>query len=259
MIFNTEYKYEIPKGDLKNPIMMIGWPGIALVGKIAITTIIESLNAKEYIEIEYYDFPPKSIIEKGTMNLPTAKIYHKSGEEYDFFLLTADFQPQTSEGIYDFSKNICELMKDITNNNMQMYISTGALVPEALPETVKVHVSGTNPNIVEKFLKLENTKLMEGGFIAGANGILPTYAGNKGYAPGVCLLAETIPVPMLNADPKASKALVKILKEYFSLSDVTFEELDKQIKDLNKVISSIKSQVVKGFRKEKPIDESYFR
>lgn len=259
MIFNTEYKFDIPKSDIKNPIMLIGWPGIALVGKVAITTIIASINAKSYIKIEYNDFPPKSIVEKGNMKLPTADIYYKSGEEHDFFFLTADFQPQTADGIYEFSKNLCELMKSITNDSIQMYISTGALIPEAIPEIVNVHISGTDPNIVKDFLKLENTKLMEGGIIAGANGILPAYAGVKGYAPGVCLLAETVPVPMLNADPKASRALVSTIKDYFSLSEVTFEELDKQVIDLEKLISSLKSRVVSDFGKKKAVDESYFR
>jgi len=259
MIFNTEYKFEITRSDIKNPVMLIGWPGIALVGKIAITTIIESIKAKSYIKIEYNDFPPKSIIEKGNMKLPTANIYYKSGEDHDFFFLTADFQPQTADGIYEFSKNLCELMKNITNNSMQMYISTGALVPEVIPEIVNIYISGTDPNIVESFLKIENTKVMEGGIIAGANGILPTYAGVKGYAPGVCLLAETVPVPMLNADPKASRALVTTIKEYFSLSDVSYEELDKQVVDLEKMISSLKSRVVSDFGKKKTGDESYFR
>lgn len=259
MIFNTEYKFEILKSDITNPFMLIGWPGIALVGKIAITTIQKSLKAKQFIKIEYDDFPPKSVVDKGEMKLPTANIYFKSNNDIDLFLFTADFQPQTADGIYEFSKNLCELMKGITDNKMQMYISTGALVPEAIPESVKVHVSGTDRKIVEKFLKLKNTKLMESGIIAGANGILPAYAGLKGYAPGICLLAETVPVPMLHADPKASRALVSTIKDYFSLSEVTFEELDKQVNDLEKMISSIKSRVVSDFRKEKPGDESYFR
>lgn len=259
MIFNTEYKFEILKSDITNPFMLIGWPGIALVGKIAITTIQKSLKAKQFIKIEYDDFPPKSIVDKGEMKLPTANIYFKSNNDIDLFLFTADFQPQTADGIYEFSKNLCELMKSITDNKMQMYISTGALVPEAIPESVKVYVSGTDRKIVEKFLKLKNTKLMESGIIAGANGILPAYAGLKGYAPGICLLAETVPVPMLNADPKASRALVSTIKDYFSLSEVTFEELDKQVNELEKMISSIKSRVVGDFRKDKPKDESYFR
>ena len=259
MIFDIEELFEVPKSDINNPIMLIGWPGIALVGKVAIDAIKNSLNAELFRKIEFDDFPPKAIIDNGSMKMPKAEIYYKPGDDNDLFLFTADFQPQTSQGIYEFSENLCELMKELTNDSMQMYISTGALVPEAMPEIVKVHVSGTHSEIVDSFLKLENTQLMEGGIIAGANGILPLYAGVKGYAPGVCLLAETIPVPMLQTDPKASRALVQVLKDYLSLSEVSLEDLDKKVVELEKMISKIKSRVVKDFTQEGKGDDSYFR
>ncbi|TFG22685.1 MAG: hypothetical protein EU529_09830 [Promethearchaeota archaeon] len=102
--------------------------------------------------------------------------------------------------------------------------------------------------------------MMDGGIIAGANGILPAYAGAKGFAPGICLLAETIPLPMMSLDPRASKALVKILKEYFKI-DMAFEELDKKIKEMQGVFDSFKKQAdyfMKGAQEDQGPD-SYFR
>lgn len=259
MVFDIDEIFNVPISDINNPIMLVGWPGIALVGKIAIETIKDSLEAELFRKIEYDDFPPKAIINQGNMLIPSAEIYYKPGDDNDLFLLTADFQPQTSQGIYDFCENLCEMMREITNGGMQMYISTGALVPEAIPEEVKVFVSGTDPDIVDGFLKIDNTKIMEGGIIAGMNGILPVYAGTKDYAPGICLLAEIIPVPMLPTDPKASKALVQVLKDYLNLAGISFEALDKKVNELEKIISSIKSRVVQDFGKQGEGDNSYFR
>jgi len=101
---------------------------------------------------------------------------------------------------------------------------------------------------------------MDGGIIAGANGILPAWAGAKGFAPGVCLLAETIPLPMMSLDPRASKALVSILKEHFKI-DMSFDELDKKIDEMQSVFDSFKKQAdyfMKGTEQDKG-DDSYFR
>jgi proteasome assembly chaperone (PAC2) family protein len=243
--FNVTRKFELNTDDLNNPIVLIGWPGIALVAKLAITSIKDSIGAEEFLDIEYFDFPPKSSVEKGKLEIPSAKVYYKSRKqekEQDFFILSANYQPQSPQ------------------SKIKMYISTGAMVIDRVIGTSLVHVCGTDQEVVDSFLKHENTKLMEGGVIAGANGILPAWAGNKGYAPGVCLLAETLPLPMMTLDPRASKALVAILKDYFNIN-MNFEELNKQIEEMEHVIDSYKKQAehfMKGSRDDRGSD-SYFR
>ena len=263
MNFNVTRKFELNTDDLNNPIVLIGWPGIALVAKLAITSIKDSIGAEEFLDIEYFDFPPKSNVEKGKLEIPSAKVYYKSRKqekEQDFFILTANYQPQTSQGVFDFSQKFCEEMDKLTDSKIKMYISTGAMVIDRVVGTSLVHVCGTDQEVVDSFLKYEDTKLMEGGVIAGANGILPAWAGNKGYAPGVCLLAETLPLPMMALDPRASKALVAILKDYFNIK-MNFDELDKQIEEMEHVIDSYKKQAehfMKGPRDDSGSD-SYFR
>ena len=217
MFFNIEKKFDLDKASLNSPIVLIGWPGIALVGKLAISSIKDALKAELFLNIEFFDFPPKSTVEEGLLEIPTAKVYYKSRKQNDFFILTADFQPQSAEGVFEFTKKFCEVMDDLTGGNLEMYVSTGALVSDKVFNEPKVHVCCTDKSIIESFLKFNNTTIMEGGIIAGANGILPAWAGSRGFAPGVCLLAETLPLPMMSLDPKASKALVKLLKEYFNI------------------------------------------
>jgi proteasome assembly chaperone (PAC2) family protein len=151
-------------------------------------------------------------------------------------------------------------MDKITNSKIKMYISAGAMVIERVIDKPLIHICGTDENIVESFLKLKNTTLMEAGVIAGANGILPAWAGQKGYAPGVCLLAETLPLPMMTLDPRASKALVVLLMEYFNI-EMSFDELNKQIEEMEQVIDSYKrqaNQFMKGPQDDRSSD-SYFR
>ena len=262
MKINISKKFELNPDDLNDPIVLIGWPGIALVAKLAITSIRDSIEAKEFLNIEYFDFPPKSNVEKGKLEIPSAKVYYKSRNQKnksDLFIFTANYQPQTSQGVFDFSQKFCEEMDKITNSKIKMYISAGAMVTERIRDAPSIHVCGTDQEVIDSFLKFENTTLMEGGVIAGANGILPAWAGQKGFAPGVCLLAETLPLPMMTLDPRASKALVVLLMEHLDI-EMNFDELNKQIEEMEQIIDSYKKQAnqfMKG--PQGPQDDSYFR
>jgi proteasome assembly chaperone (PAC2) family protein len=260
---NIEKKFDLPIENLNEPIVLIGWPGIALVAKLAINSIKDSIEAQEFLNIEFFDFPAKSNVEKGNLEIPTAKVYYKSRKDEkknDLFILTANYQPQSPQGVFEFSKNFCEEMDKLTGGKIQLYLSTGAMIKDVVRDKPLIHVCGTDENMIQSFLKYEDTTLMEGGIIAGANGILPAYAGNKGFAPGVCLLAETLPLPMMRLDPRSSKALVQLLKDYFSI-EMDFSKLDEQIKEMENIMDSFKKQAdqfMKGIREEGGPD-SYFR
>jgi proteasome assembly chaperone (PAC2) family protein len=263
MYIDIEKKFDLEVENIKNPVVLIGWPGQALVAKLAITSIKDSIKAEEFLNIQYFDFPPKSIVEKGSLELPNAKLYYKSSEKengHDFFILTATFQPQSAEGVFEFSKVFCEEMDKITGGKIKMYVSTGAMISDVVHDDPLVYVCGTNQDLVQSFLDFNNTKLYDGGTISGANGILPAYAGEKNFAPGVCLLAEILPLPMVTLDPRSSKALVSLLKEYFSI-DMDFSKLNEKIKEMEHVFESFKKQAdlfMKSSKDDKGVD-SYFR
>ena len=263
MYFSIEKKFDIEIEKIKNPIAMIGFPGIALVAKLAITSIKDSIDAKEFLNIQYFDFPAKSVVEGGELQIPSAQVYYKPTEKEDgndFFILTATYQPQTPEGVYEFSKIFCEEMDKITGGKIKMYLSTGAMITDIVQDSPSVYICGTDKSLVDSFLEFDNTKLYEGGYISGANGIIPAYAGANNFAPGVCLLAETLPLPMMTLDPRSSKALVSLLKEYFSI-EMDFSTLNEKIKEMESVFESFKQQAdqfMKSPRDDKGTD-SYFR
>lgn len=263
MYIHIEKKFELEKEEIRNPVVLIGWPGIALVAKLAITSIQESINAKEFLNIHYFDFPAKAVVEKGALEIPIATVYYKGTEKEDgndFFILTGTYQPQSPQGVFEFCKIFCEEMQKITGDKIKMYLSTGAMISEIAHDTPAVYVCGTDQSLVESFLKWDNTKLYEGGYISGANGILPAWAGAKGYAPGICILAETLPLPMMTLDPRSSKALVTILKEYFSI-DMDFSKLNEKIKEMEQIFESFKKQADEFMRvpREDKGTDSYFR
>jgi len=264
MYFNFEKKIDLNPKDLNDPVVLIGFPGIALVSKLAISSIKDAIGAELFLDIDCFDFPPKSKVENGSLEIPTAQVFYKSSEsmnqDNDIFILTADYQPQTPEGVFEFSKIFCEEMDKFTGSKIKMYISSGALVTDKVNDTPQVHICGTHPDLVESFLKQENTQLMDSGVIAGANGILPAWAGSKGFAPGICLLAETLPLPMMSLDPRASKALVELLKNYFTI-DMDFSEIDKKIEEMETIFDSFRQQADRYMQEpdSNSDSDSYFR
>ncbi len=258
MYINFLQEFEINPEELNNPIVLIGWPGIALVGKIALTAIRDSIDSQLFLKIQFFDFPPKSSVEDGSLEIPMAKLYYKARQEGDLLILTADYQPKSSEGVFEFSQKFCEKLDELTNGNIKSYISMGAMISEDQNESM-IHVSGTDEDTVNQFLKFENTKKMEKGVIAGANGILPAWAGNNGYAPGICLLSETMPLQMINLDPRASKSLVTLLKDYLNI-DMDYSELDKKIEEMEDMIDKFKQKTDTFMRPpQKKQSDSYFR
>ncbi len=266
MYFNFEEKFQINQNDLKDPIMLIGWPGIAFISKLAIMTIKDSVNADLFLDIEYFDFPPKAVVgENGSLEIPSAKVYYqsndKTNQKNDIFILTAEYQPLSAKGVFEFSKKFCEVMDKICGSEIKMYISMGALVTNDIRDSPLIHVCGTEKELIKSFLECEHTTLMKGGLIAGANGILPAWSGSKNIAPGICLLAETLPLPMMTFDPRASKALLTILKNYFKIN-LNVSDIDKKIEEMESIFESFKKQAdsfLSDDAREDLGSDSYFR
>jgi len=58
------------------------------------------------------------------LEIPSAKVYYKSRKNgNDLFILTANFQPQSPEGVFEFTKNFCEEMDKITAQKIKKILT----------------------------------------------------------------------------------------------------------------------------------------
>lgn len=225
--------------ELQSPIVLIGMPGIALVGKMAALCITNSLNSTPYGEIYYHDLPPHVIINDAQINMPKIVIYINKisdSHEHDLIIMTGDYQPTTSLGIYALSDYICELCKKF---NAYLVVSMGAFVPESIGDKRKVYVSSTDKEWIDFFLgsSTQTTVILKGGYISGANGIIPAWSAIHYDIPGVSILADTL--PLLQIDPAASKELIRVLNALFSLNidetllDQKIGQLDQRLEEFS--------------------------
>lgn len=230
--------------DLRSPILLIGMPGIALVGKLATLSVINSLKCDLYSEIYYHDFPPHVIINEAQIKMPKIMVYTKKlpeSYEHDLIVMTGDYQPTSSMGIYSLSDFICQFAKKFTTH---LIVSMGAFVPESMGPKRKVYISSTDPNWIDFFLAspTQTTVVLKGGYISGANGIIPAWSAIHYDIPGVCILADAM--PLLQIDPAASKELIRVLNALFTLK-IEEEILDQRIEEIQSMTSEFMEMVQK--------------
>ena len=72
---------------LKNPILIEGLPGIGNVGKITLDYLVDSLNAKPFLEIYSNRFPNSVFVnEYNLIDLPKITLYYKKIKGKEFIL-----------------------------------------------------------------------------------------------------------------------------------------------------------------------------
>ena len=83
---------EIAKHNLKDPVLIDGFPGVGLVGTIVANFLINTLKLEQIGVIDSYKFPPISVVKDGC-----------SGNSYTMDI--AEISPHQKEGAKFFKKN----------------------------------------------------------------------------------------------------------------------------------------------------------
>ncbi len=231
---------DINEDEFVDPICILGMPGIADVGKFAIDSLIGQLDAKNFMDFIFDDYPAGAIVDDSLLSAPKAEIlYWKDpSRKRDIFLITADAQSLTPKGIYRISNFLTEIIYQCKIN---LIIALGAYPVNSRKIDVKVpkiYASSTNRELLTNFLTKNNCKKIQKGVIIGANGLIPTLAKARFNLDGIVLLAETDNIAMVNediTDLKASITLLEMLKKSFTLpikKKYSLENIDDITKNL---------------------------
>jgi len=251
--------YEEP--ELKDPFMIVGWPGIGDVGLIAVDTLRATTEAEELGEIESWDFfyPKKVIIKTGILEdlkFPTNKFYFKRFERNDLIFFLGEEQPkkQTASGYAEGEEayRMANLVLNVAEKFgcRRIYTSGAAVAFTHHSVRPRVWAVPNTEKLMEEIKKYPNTILMshvEGrggrGFISGLNGLLLGAARKRGFE-GVCLMGE-IPVyfqGLLIPYPGASKSVLKVFGEVLGIK-IDFGKFDEKYQGMEKKIEDIYSQI----------------
>jgi proteasome assembly chaperone (PAC2) family protein len=241
--------FDFKEDDFVDPICILGMPGIADVGKFAIDSLIGQLDAKNFMDFIFDDYPAGAIVDDSLLSAPKAEIlYWKDpNRQRDIFLITADAQSLTPKGIYRISNFLTEI---IYQCKIKLIIALGAYPVNSRKlngKIPKIYASSTNRELLVNFLTKNNCKKIQKGVIIGANGLIPTLAKARFDLDGIVLLAETDNIAMVNediTDLKASITLLEMLKKSFSLPIKKKYSLDN-IDDITKNLQDKRDQLEK--------------
>jgi len=204
---------------LRNPICLIGMPGLGDIGKFAIDQLIGLLDATKAADIISSDFPAGAIVDASIINTPKAELYYvlDPAHKQDIILLTADAQPMSSQGIYELANFICDLFSKI---KIRFIISFGAYPIETnSKEGTQIYISTTESGILEDFLIETNCKTISKGIIIGINGLIPSLAKLKYDIEGIVLLAalDNANIESEYFNLSASVELIRLISEKFGI------------------------------------------
>jgi hypothetical protein len=224
---------EIAKVELNNPILIEGFPGLGLVGKIATRFLIKQLKAERFAYLYSPHFPYVVIVnKKGSVRLYSGKFYSwkSNNGRNDLILFTGDSQAQTIEGQYEISDRLLDFAE---GRNVKTIITIGGYRMEA-KEKPRVVTAATNSDLLDRALQAGAILSPMGSPIVGTAGLILGLSRFK-KIDALCLLGETrgyLP------DPKAAKSVLEILQAMFRF-DVDLSGLEEEIVKAEKMVTRL--------------------
>lgn len=240
---------------LKSPIGIVGLPGIANVGRVAIQTLTNVLDAKHVADFFSNDLPPRVIVRKGISHCPKSSIhlYRAAPDEpHDLLILTADFQPSSGNGVFEYADYVASEFSNLGVKEMYALAAYEQGYQEyfaSFPSPPRIYVSASSQELLDKISKADGVVTTEEGVVVGANGIIPSWAASVYDMEGACLLGETMGV--IKADYRAARILLEKLTDIIGIK-AHFDVIDTEVK---KVVEFIKWAMDEIAQKGPPVSD----
>lgn len=248
---------EVHSDSLKLPVALVGLPGIANVGKIAVETLIQVLDAQHMGDFFSKDFPPRVLVRNGISAIPKSSMYlyrAAPDEPHDLLILTADYQPSTSIGVYEYADFIAGELDGLGVKELYALAAYEQSYEEYFnfyPAFPRIYVSASSEEMLSRLSALGNTAIIRDGSIVGANGIIPSWASTLYNMDGACLLGETLGV--VKDDYRAAKVVLEKIVDILGIS-ADFDGMDSEISKVIQLIEWAKEEIAK--KKEPSEDDS---
>ncbi len=231
----------IKKFRMKDPIMIVGLPGIGSVGRLVAKHLIKELGAKKFATLNSIYFPHNMVMLKsGTVRSLNNRFYYASTAKSigrDIIILTGDTQAVSNKGQYAVNQKIADFFKERLNGSF-MYTIGGYASQD--PSGTKVYANATTKEVVKEFAGVGVTFGESRGMIYGSAGLLIMYAKRLGMG-GICIMGETA----LNVDPNAAKNVIKILSKKLGMK-IDTSDLDKLAHTIDAQMKELEERMFSG-------------
>jgi uncharacterized protein len=202
--------------QIKSPIIIVGFPGVGLIGPIVTEFLIEHMKTEQVGSFVYDDLAPMVPIHKGKMVHPMS--VHYSAQHNTLIIYTI---LNLQKGEWPVARAIAQLAKDV--GAKEVLCIDGAT---AIGEENQIYSFG-DPKLAD-----HGAKLMEESVIMGVTGALMLSASNVS-----CIFASAhVELP----DSKAAAQIVKFLDKHLNLG-VDYQPLLEQAEKFEEKLRTVMS------------------
>jgi uncharacterized protein len=213
------------KQDFKGYTFLEGFPGIGLVGPMALSYIIDKLGMEYVGYLQSTEFPPLISIHN-YKPLPPIRIY--ASKQYKLLTVFAEF-PIAMSITYEVSDTVYKLMKQ---NGIVKLVSIGGM-PTQSPDNKTVFAVVSNDKYAKEVAK-NGVTLVPEGVSAGVSGQLLLKAAADNL-PAVNLL---VPVDRNVVDPIYAELAITYINKLVNLK-IDVQELEKESKEVQAKIRDL--------------------
>lgn len=228
------------KIPLINPVMITGWPGMGSVALGVVDYLIRALSATRFAEIKIDPLATLDsvIVYNGLAKIPPGPnntFYYARNP--DMIIYEGQAQIPGRQGVGLLNK-VLDLAVEF--NVKRIYAGAAFPVPVSYKEPPVVY-GAVNERALLVNLRKIGISPMEGGQIAGLNGLVLGFAKERGIE-AVCFLATMPQYAISLPNPKASGAIIEALHRLLAF-DIDLKELELWIKDMDDKMALIEDRV----------------
>jgi len=229
--------------EIKNPILIEGYPGIGLVGHIAANFLAKELKMEMIGYVESPFIPPMALILDGKPN-PPLRFYGKD----NIILAVADiYVPPTL--VSEIARELVRYLKDMGADKI---VSLGGIGIGLFKEKMDVWGVGATEELNKK-LQERGVKVLQYGSIMGMSGKL-LWEASREKLEAYVLLGETFGD---RPDPRAAANVVEALKSLTGI-DVSTEPLLKEAEMIEEQLRKMHEQMEAARQKAQKQYESIY-
>ena len=226
------------KVKARNPLLLLGLPGIGFVSKLAADHLTKSGGAEHFATLYSPHFPNQVIAGRsGKLRPFSMKFFLRKGKGRDLIILKGDLQPLTVEGQYEVSAKILGFFQEFGGSEV---LAMAGYALNKRVETPAIYVTSTSKELFEQFLKLGAKKSENPVPIVGMAGIVPALSPLYKMR-GACLLVET---PGTVIDAQGAIALLSLLSKYVG-EKIDATNLQERARRAQKMLEKFEKQAMK--------------
>ncbi|MFH1752519.1 MAG: PAC2 family protein [archaeon] len=250
------------KKKLVKPVLLIGLPGIGLVGKIALDYLITKIKTEKIGEIFSDSFPPGVHTKDGLLDLIKDELFLLKLDGREFVLVAGPVQPSldfrsgSAGDHYEFASRIVELMQKLSIK--EVYSLAGLNVgEERLLRKPEVIVAATDKKTLDSLKKVGCKTGKGDGMISGVAGLVLGLGKQAGFS-GACLMGETSS-NLVYGDHGAAKSVLTTLTKLFKFK-LDMKDIENASKDIEKTFNEMQKQLKQAVNEKDDNDNvSYVR